>query len=348
MLGRLPFVLLLATALVVAVLYVLNVPIPISEDEAIHRELRQHATTAELDRRVSDALARQDVDDAVMYADIATYMDRTLPPATQARLAAALSTGATVVRNAAGFATGFVTGEGASIAELAGAVTSDITVVGDVRDIVHEGGNYLAGKNYNELVLGLSVLGVAATGATIATGGGGVVARLGVSILKVAGRAGTLTADFARVLLRLVRDAVNTPELDRVLKTANLRDATATEAAITAYARGLKQAQIFPVLERLGEIGRGAGPGESVRLLKYVRNTEDLDNIAVMSTRLGKKTRGIIELTGRTSLRAFKTTLNIVQFLVERIVAFGAWLLSLLGSAIGRRLVRAGVARVRA
>ena len=130
--GRLALILFALTAAVIAGLYVFGVRFPISEDEAIHRELRQSATAEDLDKRVNSALEKGDVDDASMYAEVAQYMDRKLSPATQAKLDAALSTGATIARNTGDFASGFVTGEGTSVAGLAGAVTSDITVVGDV------------------------------------------------------------------------------------------------------------------------------------------------------------------------------------------------------------------------
>ncbi len=338
--GRLALILFALTAAIIGVLYVADVQFPIGEDEAIHRELRQSTTAEQLDSRVSSALDKGDVDDAAMYAEVAQYMDRQLSPQTQAKLAAATSTAATVARNAGEFASGFVTGQGTSTAGMAGAVTSDVTVVGDLRDIAGEGGKMLAGQDYSELVLGLSVLGVAATVATVATGGGGVVAKAGVSLLKVAERAGTLTVDFARELTRLVGRAVDTPELARVLRTTNLRDLKATEEAVTAYARGIKSAEIFPVLGRLGRMSETAGPAETVRLLRYVHSTRDLDDIGVMSERFGKKTRGIIELTGKTSLRAFRTSLNIIQFLIERVLALGAWLLGLLGLSAVRGLAR--------
>ena len=336
--GRAITLLFVLTIAVIGVLYALDIRFPISEDEAVQRELRRSVTTAQLDARVAQALDKNDIDDATVYAGVAAYMNRQLSPQTQARLTSALSTTATIARNATGFAGGFITGEGGSTAAMAGALTSDVTVVGDVRDIGQEGGKLVAGQSYNRLVLGLSVLGVAATVATVATGGGGVVARLGASTLKIAARAGTLTADFVRELTRLVDRAVNAPELARTLRTTNLNDITATESAVAAYARSVKGAEIFPVLGRLGEIGRNAGPAETVKLLRYVHTTEDVENIAGMSAKFGKKTRGIVELTGRTALRAFKTSLNIVEFLIERVLAFGVWILGLLGLFITRRL----------
>jgi hypothetical protein len=196
------------------------------------------------------------------------------------------------------------------------------------------------GKDYNELILGLSVVGVAATAATVATGGGGVVAKAGVSILKVAKRSGHLTAEFGRTLTRMTRDAVNLPELGRVLRNTNLSDMRATEAAITSYAKTVKGAEIFPVIARLNDISRVTSPAETVRLLKYVRTTENLDDIARMSARYGKKTRGIIEITGKASLRAFKTGLNIIEFIIEKILWFLGWLATLFGMAGTRRVFR--------
>jgi hypothetical protein len=102
------------------------------------------------------------------------------------------------------------------------------------------------------------------------------------------------------------------------------------------------------VFRRIGTIGENAGPAETVRLMRYVHSERDLDDVAKMSGKLGKKTRGVIAITGKTALRAFKTSLNIFEFLIENIIAFGAWLLGLLGLGIGRRVIRAGWRRATA
>lgn len=340
--ARLAFALFVLTIGGIAALYFLDYHFTISDDEAVQRDLRQHTDTADLDHRVNDAIHRDDIDDATMYSDIAAYMDRELPPQTVTRLKNATSTVSTVVRDTGQFATGFVTGEGGmSMAGLAGAITSDMTVVGDVRDIASEGSAMVQGKPYSELTLGLSVVGVAATAAVVATGGGGVVAKVGVSILKVARRAGTLTLDFARTLTRLTRDAVNFPELARVLKGVNLSDVRATERAVSEYARGVRGAELFPVINKLADISRATSPSEAVRMLKYVRTTKDLDDVAAMSARFGKKTRGIMEITGKTALRLFKTTLNIIEFIIEKIIWFLGWLGTLLGMSLTKRVFRA-------
>jgi hypothetical protein len=338
--GRLALALFGLTLAVIGALYALDYRFSIPLDEAIRRELRPVATSAELDKNVAAALDKDDIEEAEMYAEIAVYMNRPLASENQHRLRQARTPAAQAVRNAKGFGRGFVTGQGTSMPELAGAVTSDLTVVGDVRDIGIEGGKAAIGLRYDEFILGLSVVGVAATTTTVATGGGGVIVKLGVSVLKVARRAGTLTTEFGGTLLRLLRDSIDAQQLTKVLRATALGNAKATEEAMRFYARGLRDASIFPVLGRLGELGQAAGPGESVRLLKYVRTTRDLDDIADMSKVLGKKTRGVIAFTGKTALRAFKTSLNVLEFLLEQIAALAAWLLGLLGLAATRRVFR--------
>lgn len=76
------------------------------------------------------------------------------------------------------------------------AQSSDLTVYGDLRDILGEGGKMLA--RMSEFILGLSVVGLAATVGTVATGGGGVVVKAGISLVNFAKRAGHMTATSPR------------------------------------------------------------------------------------------------------------------------------------------------------
>jgi hypothetical protein len=100
-LARVPSLLLFLTFATIALLYLFDVRFGITEDEAIRRELRPVATVAELDARVNAALDRNDIEDALVYAEIAGYVERPLPEDTQNRLTAALSTGAAIARNSA-------------------------------------------------------------------------------------------------------------------------------------------------------------------------------------------------------------------------------------------------------
>ena len=336
MLSRLGASLLFLTILALGLAYVTDFTFHIPIEKAVRADLSAAASPDRINIKILEALEKDDIEEADMYADIGKFMNYAIPPDTLRRLDEAHSMTATVVRNTWDFGTGFVTGQGDSTAGLAGAVTSDLTVVGDVRDIAAEGGKWLAGKDYNELIVGLSVLGIAATGLTVATGGGGIIAKAGVSILKAAKRAGKLTTEFATVLVRMTRDAVNMPALREALRTTDLTDLARTQRVLTDYARGVRGAEIFPVLSRIGRMNKAVGPAETIRLMKYVKDGESLEDVALMTERYGTKTRGIIELTGKASMRAFKTAFRAVEFVVKYIIGFAFWIVGLLAMALMR------------
>jgi len=308
----------------------------LSEEEAVRYELQQTTSSEDLGNRVSEALEGGDYDSAVMYAEIADFAGFKLPPEAADAFREASGITATIGRTGSQLAGGFFSGEATSLAGLTGAVVSDLTVVGDVRDISREAPKMAAGEPYSELILGLSVVGVGVTGTTIATGGGGLPGRVGVTLLKVAAKTGSLTAEFSRVLTRMVGDAVNFPGLQQTVRSIDLTNSAATREAITAYARTIDTAELAPVVARMNDIRNTAGASESVRLMRYVRSTDDLNDVARMSTTLGRKTRGVMEITGKTSLRAFRTTLRITEFILRNIIAFLSWLGSIFTLFVAR------------
>jgi len=319
-----------------------NSGLELSGEDAVRHELQQTTSSEDLGNRVNTALDEGDYESAAMFAEVAEFTGFALPPEAAAALLEASGITATIGRTGSQLASGFFTGEANGLAGLTGAVVSDLTVVGDVRDISAQAPNMIAGEPYNELILGLSVVGVGVTGATVATGGGGLPGRIGVTLLKVAAKTGSLTVDFSRTLTRMVGDAVNLPGLRQTLRSVDLGNTAATREAVSAYARSINTAELAPVVARMGDIRGAAGASESVRLMRYVRTTDDLDDIAGMSSVLGRQTRGVIEITGKTSLRSFRVTLRIGEWILRNIIAFLSWL----GSAVAlfvARSVRRGL-----
>ena len=337
---RAAFLFLLLVGFAFGALWVIDPTITITEEEAVRAELRAATSPEDLAQKIEAALEEDDLDTAEIYEDIAVFARFDLPEETFYALEEARSLTATVVRTTGQLVGGFFTGEAKSLAGLTGAVVSDLTVVGDVRDIAGEGSKLVRGEDYSELILGLSVVGIAATGATVATGGGGLPARVGVSILKVSAKIGALTADFAKQLGRILSRTVDFPGLKQTLRSVKLTDARATRQAVRTYARQLRTGEMAPVLARVSDIRQNAGAVESVRLMKFVKSTDDLDDVARMSKLLGKKTRGIIAITGKTSLRAFKTSLRVVRFILENLIAFASWVGGIFATLVGRRFFK--------
>jgi hypothetical protein len=338
--GRILWGALILSALVLGAMLLAGAEVPLGPEEAIARELREKITAPAVEARIEAALTKGDVEEARMYADLAAERALNLDPALAERLTAAEQPGPAAQRNALEFGTGFVTGEGATVAGLAGAVTSDLTVVGDIRDIVHEGGLLITGQPYDELMLGLATVGIVATGATVATGGAGLPVKLGLSVLKVARRAGHLTAGLGRALGRAVREAVDVGQLGGVARAAVRMDSAAVRDAARATIRRASTGDLSRMVGNVRHIADVTGPGEGVRLLRYARSPEELADLSRMSTRFGRTTRGVVELTGRTSLRAFKGGVRLVAVLVENLWAFAVWFGGLVGMLVTRGVVR--------
>ena len=338
--GTISWIVVIA-GLAVGALFLIDPEISYVSNDTIRQEIRAQTSPEALDARINAALDRDDYDTAVMYADVADFAGITLSQETLDRIEREGAWAASTLRNARQFSRGFLTGEADSIPGLSGAVASDLTVIGDVRDLSTEGGKMLAGQDYNQLILGLSVVGVGLTGATIATGGATLTGRVGVSIVKIASKTGAMTLQFSRYLTRLVTDAVDFPALRQTLRSVDMGNPRATRAAVENYAASVRTAGLFPVLERVEDISRSTSPAESLRLMRYVDTGEDLEDMAQLSNRMGRRTRGVIEITGKTSLRAFRTTVKLLRVMLDNILAFLGGLGSLIAAVLGRRGLRA-------
>ena len=336
MIARLGMVLLVLTGIAVGLAYVTGWGFSIPLEDAVKADLLTNATPGKINTLILDALERDDIEEADMYVEIAKFLDFEIPPSTITKISDAHELSATVVRNTLQFGEGFVTGKGDSNAGLAGAVTSDLTVIGDLRDIATEGTKFLAGQEYSELILGLSVIGVGVTAATIATGGGGIIAKAGVSLIKAAKRTGRLTNEFATALTRLTTDAVNMPLLRQTLRSTDLTDLTKTQRIFSDYGKNVRAARLLPVLNRMGEINNVVGPAETIRLMKFVKTSGNLDDVTAMTKRFGVKSRGIMELTGKVALRSFKTAFRATEWIASSLASFAIWIAGLVAMTFMR------------
>lgn len=346
MIGRLAFFLLLATLAlgVCALAFDWRVTIPediadaigwrkgLSDAEIVDADLAWYMNDDKIAGRVADAVARDDAADTMLYLDIARKAGIPLAGGLEAAAYAVQAREQSFDEQLSDYVSGFVTGQGDSLAGLGGAITSDLTVYGDLRDITLEGGRMLAGEDYSPFILGLSAVGIAATAGTVATGGGGVVVKAGVSFVKFARRAGHMSAGFAARLLRLSEDAIDLPGLKGVLGTLDLADPAGSWTRLSKYLGEVKDARIFKVLGKLEEIRAEVGTTEALRLLKRMDRIEDVDEIHTIAKAAGKRTRGVMELTGKSTFRAIKYTANVVQILFEYVWGLILWIGGLLAA----------------
>lgn len=325
MLLRIAVALFFTTLAVFATAERLGIGIPISLDAAIARDLDARATPDELNKRTLDALKRGDVSEARSFADLAASLKRPLPEATMQRLLDEEGPTRSAVRGTGQFISGFATGSGEGAAGMAGSVISDFTVIGDLRDIGREGTKMMIGEPYSQLLLGLSAVGIAATAATVASGGGGAPVRLGVSVLKAAWRGGMVTASLAASLGRLLKRAVNFSALGDIAKRLDFTSSSALREAAADVGKNVRPQVFAAVASDVAAVDRTLGAADTVKMLRYVRSTGELAELPAFVTRFGLRSRAVASFMGRATLRVFKTTIRIADFLLESIVAVFAW-----------------------
>jgi hypothetical protein len=315
---------------------------------AIHETLRAEVTARQFAQRIATALQEDDVESAEIYAQTAAFAGYEVPPALLVQLDEANGLMTTVWREGSSFATGFVTGDSDDLASLGGAVASDLTVIGDVRDITTEGGAMVADEPYDELILALSGIGLAVTSATWATGGAVLPARVGASVLKTAKRSGRLAAPLVDELGLLARQAIDMPALRRDLGAVALTDVAGLRRVAARHVETARGSRLMAALDHLTDLTSRVGPAETLRLLPRIDSIAGLENVAAMAKVMGKKTRAVIELTGKTSLRLFKRGWPLARVLIVSLYAVLASIPGWIAWCVTRRLMRFAYGRWRA
>lgn len=308
------------------------------QEREIRRELQLATPGDTLDTRVRNALADDDIAGAEQYASLADELGKPVAPETRGALRDAQGTVATVVRNAGDFAGAYITGHADSAAGLAGAVVSDLTVVGDVRDIISEGGKAAVGEDYSQFLLALAAVGLAAEGATIATGGSSLVVKAAISVLKVAKRTGNLTVAFTTRLVRLARAAAREAG-------GPITAAARTGGGGADITRAAARAELRTTLGAVGAAASNAGAAETVRLMRTVRTARDAQELATFTSRFGRRSRAVAELTGKTTLRAFRASVRGLRVIFAFLYSLVAWIVGLVALRFVKGILK-GVLRL--
>ncbi len=294
-------------------------------------------TPAQTQGDIAAALAADDPDLAASALEWADARGFAIAPDLRAKVAAEQTDTAVALRAARKFGMGFVTGVPDDLPGLAGAAAGDLTVWGDLRDASREGWKYANGEAVDPLVLGLSAAGLAITAGTYATFGGGVPARMGLSLVKAARRTGKLSADFAVYLGRIVRDSI---DLSALRRAGGTLDAAALRGAVRP--QGL--ARVTRVMGDLGTVQAKAGSRAAFEGLALVDNGADVGRLAKLAEKKGGQTLFILRAAGRGALALTGAVLSFLWWgigaavwLVWLIAAFNGFCVALVRPLWRRR-----------
>lgn len=241
-----------------------------------------------------------------------------------------------IVKNASDFAEGFVKGKSTNIAGVAGAVSADFTVIGDVRDLRKEYLKYQAAKPVNELIVLLSGTGIGLTALAVGSLGSTAPVKAGASTIKLAVKSQRLSIRFQKQLLKLGRKVFDWPAFIRALKQDksinNMR-----RAAKKAYRpEAIKPLQA--IANKVNTIRKSSSTTDTLFLLKFVEDTNDLRRLEKVTLKHGAKTKGLFKLLGKGVIRTTRVLKRTTELILSIVSSFVSGMFSLF-LLIARRAV---------
>jgi hypothetical protein len=279
-----------------------------TEEEAVIAEVRRAAGAHRVDEAVAAALDRGDAEDASAYAELAGHAALPFSEDLRRRLAEALAFEESWAGRMQRCLRGVFEGDMSATLSAICTLAADFTPLGDARDIAVQGSRWLGGRDHDAIVLGLSAAGLGATALAYASAGTGAPAKAGLSVLKGARRTGAMNP---RLWLSLEKLGAG------------------------------GGARLVRAAEQVNAVRREFGAAEAVKMLRYAEKAEDLGEIAKLYGKFGRKARPIMELTGKTPLRAFKAGYKVTAALgMQLALILGSGFALLLALGLRRRIVR--------
>jgi len=266
--------------------------------------LKQKATPKFLQKQIDQALQKDDIQSAKEFVNLAKYLDITLPETTLKKI----EQKDTISKKLTDFGKGFFYGTVSSPLELTGSITSDFTIIGDIRDIKSEGEKYLKNKPYNEFILGISIVGVALSASTYISLGTTSSLKVTTSLLKTAKKSKSLTKGFTKTI---------TKKLDKTYDKRLFKEMDFTD--INSIKRALKSVDIKPVeklLQKLSKITHNTSVYDTMYILKYIDSEKDLNKVLKLSQKYKKNTKAVLKVVGKSALRGAKQSLVLTTKLI--------------------------------
>jgi hypothetical protein len=288
--------------------------------DVLKAQLLEKADERRVLRLIDSAIARDDPSEADMYVEIAGKMGIRPPAATLEKLKASLTPEARLMRSAEEFGAAASGGGGVTEAALAGALGAEGGTAGDVRDIMLEGSKLASGGSYDQVVLGLSVAGLA-----LHDGGPGEARAKAAGVWKVAHRNGLIDGDMRARLLEALSQSVALDDLKGVMAGLSFGTRGEADAALKPIAAKTQIEPLEPYLSGAAALLSHVGDAEAVKLASMAKTPAELQGLAGLGVEFGKITRGVVVLTGAKQISDFKNTQTVEEAIQVNPVPIALW-----------------------
>ena len=205
-------------------------------------------------------------------------------------------------------------------------VATDVTGIGDVRDLVGQGTNYVTGQPVNYFTLGVASVGLGLTVATVASVGTAMPLRAGASFVKAMSKLGRIPPRLAGELSLALSRSLDKAALAEAVDLARGFRIGEMERPLARLFNPRAAAVVTELAGDFGTIGKVGG----VRAMKLSMQTAD-------SVR-------DVNLLARTAERYKGGYLGVMKLVGRGVLRLGDLLLTLTGWIVGAALWLAGVA----
>ncbi len=206
-----------------------------------------------------------------------------------------------------------------------------LTPIEDLRGLVQAGTDYASDTPIDQLDLGLSVVGLGATAAVLATGGSSAALKAGTATLRLARGMGRLSPRLSDGLGAALADGIRWADLPAARSADDLAALMRTDVL----------APVGATLTDLGRVAGRLGPVEALHLLPMVDDAKDASRLANVAEALGPKTVARAEVLGKT--RLLRAGLRVSDLGLSLIAGLSGLMLSiaaLIGSFVQGAILR--------
>jgi hypothetical protein len=275
------------------------------------------------DTKILEAIEKEDFDDVEMYQGLANFLHISLEKDTLLKIEENSTFLAKSIRNTKYFSSGFISGKGENAASIAGSIASDMTVVGDLRDLSTEGKKLIEGKEYDKFVLGVATVGVGLSLSQVLTSGTSTPMKVGASIVKISKKTKKLSKPFLALLSTKMSKVIDVKKL----KKLDFNSFPKLKKSFSSISKSLKLNHISKIFKNVNKIKKNTSIPDTISIIKYVDNEKELGKVVKISSTYRHNTKAVMKILGKGAFRgatkvAKYTTLFIGKLISLAVSAF--------------------------
>lgn len=290
----------------------------------LFEELKAIATKKYIETSLNHAIENKNYDDIESYQNLAILLNINLESETIDKINNESNFFNKSWENTKKFSESFITGESDSTVGLAGSITSDMFIIGDIRDIKNEATKYLNNEDFDEFTLGLASVGLALSASEIITVGSTTSIKIGASLIKFAKKSGKISKSFLNIINSKITKSVDFS----VLKNIDYSSISKLQDNSSILRKSINMNILTDFFEKINKIKNNTSSIDSIELIKYIENEKELDKMVKISEKFGKNTKSVFKVLGKGALKTGKFIIEFSTLLIFQLILL---LVSILG-----------------